>query len=157
MIQPVGLLLHFIKTVFFSSCSVLLFLMFVFSTFNHSVLCSLAHSQFEFSLQLTVVASHGTCMSVTTEQAETKILQNLFYFKGLYVKFVGFLSVQREGDNFPVFVILNSLYMFINIKYKNPDSLLSFFFFIASNQLFYFLSCSFSVQIRKLQLMFYRF
>lgn len=157
MIQPVGLLLHFIKTVFFSSCSVLLFLMFVFSTFNHSVLCSLAHSQFEFSLQLTVVASHGTCMSVTTEQAETKILQNLFYFKGLYVKFVGFLSVQREGDNFPVFVILNSLYMFINIEYKNPDSLLSFFFFIASNQLFYFLSCSFSVQIRKLQLMFYRF
>lgn len=88
-------------------------------------------------------------MNVTTEQAETKILQNLFYFKGLYVKFVGFLSVQREGDNFPVFVILNSLYMFINIEYKNPDSLLSFFFFIASNQLFYFLSCSFSGLIRK--------
>lgn len=147
MIQPVGLLLHFIKTVFF----LLLFRTTLpnvcFSTFNHSVLCSLAHSQFEFSLQLTVVASHGTCMSVTTEQAETKILQNLFYFKGLYVKFVGFLSVQREGDNFPVFVILNSLYK------RTAHT----FNFIASNQLFDFLSCSFSVQIRKSQLMFYRF
>lgn len=154
MIQPVGLLLHFIKTVFFSSCSVLLFLMFVFQPL---IIPSFANLQFEFRSQLTVVASHGTCMSVTPEQAETKILQNLFYFKGLYVKFVGFLSVQREGDNVPVFVILNSLYMFINIKYKNPDSLLSFFFFIASNQLFYFLSCSFSGLIRKWQLMFYRF
>lgn len=65
-------------------------------------------------------------MNVTTQQTETKILQEKcilnyisvlikkkisFILKGLYVKFrfqntfVGFLSVPREVDSFTVFVI----------------------------------------------------